>query len=160
MKINEIINTDHNSIKNSSVDFEVSGCVLIHENQFLILKRHKEKPFGGTWCLPAGKKEPSENPVDTLIREVNEEIGVSLKNKYLPKIGSFHIDLGNSCFIFHVFYHMVEEKPFLNINQLEHTHHDWISFNELEKHNLIISGVELLQICKNFFIERRILENF
>jgi 8-oxo-dGTP pyrophosphatase MutT (NUDIX family) len=89
MKINEIINTERSFIEISSIDFEVSGCVLIHENQFLILKRHKEKPFGGTWCLPAGKKEPRENPVDTLIREVHEEIGVDLKNKNLPKIESF-----------------------------------------------------------------------
>ena len=40
---------------------EVSGCFCVHKGRFLLLKRNLDKPQGGTWCLPAGKKEREES---------------------------------------------------------------------------------------------------
>ncbi|MBM3208367.1 MAG: NUDIX hydrolase [Chlamydiae bacterium] len=159
MKDNKVKITNSYVSHSNSIDFEVSGCVLIHENKFLVLQRNPQKPYGGTWCLPAGKKEAQESPIETLIRETKEEIGVCLKNQRLEKIGSFHIDIGSSCFLFHVYFHITEVKPQLEINTVEHTNHDWISFDELEKHDLIISGREVLNYCKTFLLKRFFFES-
>ncbi|MCK5024314.1 MAG: NUDIX domain-containing protein [Thermoplasmata archaeon] len=47
--------------------------MLNHEGQVLILRRKQE----GTWVLPKGKMEPGETLIQTALREVQEETGLS-----------------------------------------------------------------------------------
>lgn len=49
------------------------GVVLNHEGQVLILRRKQE----GTWVLPKGKMEPGETLIQTALREVQEETGLT-----------------------------------------------------------------------------------
>jgi 8-oxo-dGTP diphosphatase len=47
------------------------GCWLMH-------RRPANKHHGGLWEFPGGKVEPSEVPVESLIRELAEELGISV----------------------------------------------------------------------------------
>ncbi len=55
----------------------VSACALIDaDNRVLIAKRPAGKAMAGLWEFPGGKVEPGESPEQTLIRELQEELGV------------------------------------------------------------------------------------
>jgi 8-oxo-dGTP diphosphatase len=63
----------------------VTNCVLIRDNQVLMLK----KPRRGWWVAPGGKMEPGESVRDSCIREYREETGIYLKSPQLKGIFTF-----------------------------------------------------------------------
>lgn len=54
----------------------VAGLIVGDDGRVLITQRRPDQAFGGAWEFPGGKVEPGEAPVDALIRELREEIGV------------------------------------------------------------------------------------
>lgn len=57
----------------------VSAAALIDgEGRVLIAQRPAEKTLGGLWEFPGGKIEPGESPETALIRELKEELDVSV----------------------------------------------------------------------------------
>ena len=55
----------------------VAACALIDvDGRVLIAQRPPHKPMAGLWEFPGGKVEQGERPEDTLIRELNEELGI------------------------------------------------------------------------------------
>jgi len=56
----------------------VSACALIDaDNRILLAQRPEGKSMAGLWEFPGGKIEPGETPEDTIIRELQEELGVN-----------------------------------------------------------------------------------
>ena len=64
--------------KNFTPIVEVTACYIHFNNKFLFLHRAPETPQGYTWGIPAGKMEQGENPLQSIIREVSEEVGIIL----------------------------------------------------------------------------------
>lgn len=62
-----------------------SLCYLESNGKLLMLRRRKE-PFQGFWTAPGGKLEPLEEPRQTIIREIWEETGLTLKSPTLKMI--------------------------------------------------------------------------
>ncbi|PLX38635.1 MAG: 8-oxo-dGTP diphosphatase MutT [Hyphomicrobiales bacterium] len=57
----------------------VVACALIDsDGRVLIAQRPADKALGGLWEFPGGKLEPGERPEDSLIRELHEELGISV----------------------------------------------------------------------------------
>lgn len=64
--------------------YQPVGAILIssqHPGQVLLTRRSLE-PFNGLWCLPGGHLEVGEYKRDGILREVQEEIGVSFDPHY------------------------------------------------------------------------------
>ncbi len=58
----------------------VVACALIDaDNRVLIAQRPEGKALAGLWEFPGGKLEPDERPEDALIRELREELGITVK---------------------------------------------------------------------------------
>ncbi|MCO6188198.1 8-oxo-dGTP diphosphatase MutT [Rhizobium sp. L1K21] len=58
----------------------VAACALVDaDNRVLLAQRPEGKNLAGLWEFPGGKVEPGETPEETLIRELQEELGISTK---------------------------------------------------------------------------------
>ncbi|WP_423907561.1 (deoxy)nucleoside triphosphate pyrophosphohydrolase [Candidatus Spongiihabitans sp.] len=60
--------------------YVVVGVLRNPQGQLLVQQRLPGKPCAGQWEFPGGKVEKNESPQQALIRELNEELGVSIKN--------------------------------------------------------------------------------
>jgi len=58
----------------------VVACALIDaDGRVLIAQRPEGKGMAGLWEFPGGKVEAGESPEATLIRELDEELGIAVK---------------------------------------------------------------------------------
>ncbi|MEM1051240.1 MAG: (deoxy)nucleoside triphosphate pyrophosphohydrolase [Pseudomonadota bacterium] len=57
----------------------VAGALAGPKGTWLMHQRSLEKPHGGLWEFPGGKVEASEIPVEALIRELHEELGIVIQ---------------------------------------------------------------------------------
>ncbi len=65
----------------------VAACALIDaDNRILIAQRPEGKALAGLWEFPGGKVEPGERPEETLIRELMEELGITVKEACLAPL--------------------------------------------------------------------------
>jgi 8-oxo-dGTP diphosphatase len=65
----------------------VVACALTDtDGRVLIAQRPEGKRNGGLWEFPGGKMEPGETPEAALIREIREELGVSIRDKCLAPL--------------------------------------------------------------------------
>ena len=55
-----------------------SGCIFLSldTGRLCLQLRSDSSTYGGTWSFWGGKQEKNESPIQTLIRELNEEIGI------------------------------------------------------------------------------------
>lgn len=55
----------------------VAACALIDtDGRILLAQRPEGKTLAGLWEFPGGKVEPGETPEETLVRELEEELGI------------------------------------------------------------------------------------
>jgi 8-oxo-dGTP diphosphatase len=57
----------------------VAAALVDVDNRVLIAQRPKGKPLAELWEFPGGKIDGGERPEDALIRELSEELGVTVK---------------------------------------------------------------------------------
>ncbi|RTL62526.1 MAG: 8-oxo-dGTP diphosphatase MutT [Hyphomicrobiales bacterium] len=77
----------------------VAACALIDvDGRVLLAERPAGKSMAGLWEFPGGKVEPGESPEAALVRELDEELGITVAEKCLApftfashKYESFHL---------------------------------------------------------------------
>lgn len=60
--------------------------ILINDNKILLMRRKDTGFADGFYSMPAGKLEPKESVENAIIREVEEEININIKNETLKTI--------------------------------------------------------------------------
>ena len=65
----------------------VAACALVDaDGRVLVAQRPEGKALAGLWEFPGGKVEPGEGPEATLIRELDEELGITVKEACLAPL--------------------------------------------------------------------------
>ena len=57
--------------------FLAASVAIVREHDLLLIQRNKP-PSEGLWTLPGGRLAPGETPEDCAIREIREELGLTL----------------------------------------------------------------------------------
>ena len=119
------------------------------KNEFLMQKRSQEK--GGNWGVTGGHPKSGETPIEGIITEVKEELGIDISNNKIIEFNS-GCD-GVDC------YKMYYTKIDLDISELklqleELSEVKWFTIDELEKmmKNKILeqSQIDFFLKCKNY----------
>jgi 8-oxo-dGTP pyrophosphatase MutT (NUDIX family) len=125
----------------------VAGAFLLHDNKFLLLRRHPEKPYGLHWNLPAGKIEKEEDPKRGAQRELFEETGINIPLEKLNPIKVFYLKRGPLFIEFHVFESKLDSPPEVKLKLDENTEALWMSLEESKHLTLLGGGKEILDFC-------------
>ena len=65
----------------------VAACALVDaDGRVLIAERPAGRTMAGLWEFPGGKIEPGERPEETLIRELNEELAITVREACLAPL--------------------------------------------------------------------------
>ena len=57
----------------------VVGAAIVRDGRCLVAKRSPTMRAPGKWEFPGGKVEVGETPHDALVREISEELGVTIE---------------------------------------------------------------------------------
>jgi len=119
---------------------ELTTLCLIHEGDRYLLQDRVKADWKG-YTLPGGHVEPGESIVDSVIREMKEETGLTIRNPKLCGIKQFPIEGGR----YIVFLFRTEEFDGELISSEEGKMH-WVNKEELSKVNLVNDLRELLDV--------------
>ena len=70
----------------------VMGVLLNERHELLITKRSKDKPGAGKWECTAGSVLAGETGKEAILREIREEIGITIEPGNEEPIGCFYVD--------------------------------------------------------------------
>lgn len=109
--------------------------VLIEANGNFLLTRNWLG--SGKWSLPGGGQKKGESPIDTIVREAKEEVGVRLDRERLAKLGAGieKYFLGSRNYT--LYKTVYRNKPIITLNKKELTGYCWVSRDDVN--NLKVS---------------------
>lgn len=113
--------------------FVVCVALLNEQNHILLAQRPQGKDMAGLWEFPGGKLEQGETPEQALVRELNEELGITVQQENLiPLTFTSH-----QYKKFHLFMPLyICHKWLGGIRQKEHDNLSWVDINNITNYTL------------------------
>jgi len=130
----------------------VAGIIYNDKGEILITKRHeKDSPHKNLWEFPGGKVELSEQPIQALQRELEEELGIQVENIKIYDAVQYEYEKFVAFILFYKCKHK-GGKVKLNV----HTDYKWCKIEELpEVEFLPADFVVVKKITKEVRVEAR-----
>lgn len=114
---------------------EVAVAVIEYQQQYLLAFRHQRQHQGDRYEFVGGKVEAEEQPQTALIREVDEEIGLTLGMQQLRKLGRIEHDYGDKQVRLYIYQVSLSLDQYQQLAQrqygLEGQALTWVSHEEL-----------------------------
>lgn len=108
-----------------------SACAVIVKDREILLVQRNREPHKGTWMFPAGFVDFGEHPGDTVVREVEEEVGLRVENLTLLDVLQVEDDprsMGHFGFFFRV---EVKNWDIKNNDEEENSGIGWFDLDNL-----------------------------
>ena len=119
---------------------ELTVLCLIHKNGRYLLQDRIKNDWKG-YTLPGGHIEPGESIVDAVIREMQEETGLTIRHPHLCGVKQFPLEEGR----YIVFLFETEEFEG-DLRSSEEGTMYWIDERELSKVNLVEDFEDLIEV--------------
>ena len=116
------------------------GAVIIKEDKIALIKRGNE-PSKGKWTIPGGLVELAESPEQAVVREANEETGLTVDNPTLIDVVS-NVDLdenGKVKYHYVIIEYLVHVKEGTAQAASDAMELRWVPFEDVEDYNLTAS---------------------
>jgi len=123
----------------------LTNLCMVYDHDGNILVQNRTDPDWPGLCFPGGHVEPGESFVESVIREVWEETGLTIENPILCGTKQFQTD-DNERYVV-LFY---KTDCFSGeLRSSEEGEVFWISKNDLQNHTLSVDFMEMLQIFES-----------
>lgn len=110
----------------------VTAAVICRNGKILITQRPEGKAHAGFWEFPGGKLEDGEDPIASLHREIEEEIGVRIRIGEIIEV-VHHVYHNGTFLILAYLCELIEGE----IRHLEVADHCWIDPEQASQYNLL-----------------------
>lgn len=125
------------------------ACIDYRDGKIFIAKRQMVGDMGGRWEFPGGKIEEGEDLVTAVVREMQEEFGVTVSVGKKITSGSFtHRDKPCTLDVLEIkFPHDGMDQRFA---LTEHTDYKWADINEIPSLNFVDSDLSVYDAVKKW----------
>ncbi len=126
----------------------VSAAVLIDPDQnILVSERPLTKSWAGYWEFPGGKIELDETPEQALIRELREELGITVKPQHLTPLTFVSFDYAK----FHLLMPLYAVRQWQGVvNSKEAQALQWVSLEKLKKIQLLPADLPVIPVVERY----------
>ena len=134
---------------------EVSAGIIIADSKVLCFQKGKAKyPYlSFKYEFPDGKVEKGENPKDTLIRELKEEIDADFSGCNIERLCDTHTDYHDFSVLIHSFIIWTNE-PHYKLS--EHQNVKWMDVNDLDTLDWVQADIDIVKNIKEYFSNHQI----
>ncbi|MDY0244884.1 MAG: NUDIX domain-containing protein [Sphaerochaeta sp.] len=115
--------------------------ILVQDGKYLVAKRKGKGSIGGLWEFPGGKNRYTETEEETLIREFQEELGLSVSVG--PLVHSH--DFINKDTRYHLKAYLVSALPISHLDLLVHSEFRWVALQDLPSYDFAPSDQEIVK---------------
>lgn len=119
---------------------ELTSLCMVYRGEELLLQNRVKTDWRG-YCFPGGHVEPGESIVDSVIREMKEETGLTVTNLHLCGIKQFPIEGGR----YLVFFFKTDSFKGELASSEEGTV-EWISRAKLPRINKVSDFMDMLKV--------------
>lgn len=149
--------------KNQAIPDKKVGVAIIRDRkgQILIARRLPGGSMGGLWEFPGGKIEANETVIECIVREIQEELAVTVKvEDHLITIDhtykDFHVTLiAHLCSIVNTpggVAAIGNKEPIpIASSQIR-----WVKLSQMEEYNFPTANAEIITALKNFQQQRQL----
>jgi 8-oxo-dGTP diphosphatase len=123
-------------------------CILKKREQFLICSRPKGKEFAGWYEFPGGKVEKNEYLIESLKRELLEELSIKLNTKNMIFLQSYEIKRQNKKILLNFF---ITNKWSGRIKNLENQRIKWVDLKKIRESKILKSNKKIINTLSLFF---------
>ena len=120
---------------------DVVACILVKKNKILISTRPYPKIFHGYYEFPGGKVSSGEFFIESLYRELKEELDIELDLQKVIFLTNYSIKTRK---INLYFFHCTSWKG--KIRAKEGQKFKWVKLSDLKKYNLLRSNPKIIKI--------------
>lgn len=118
-------------------------AAIIRENNRVLLCQRKGGALAGKWEFPGGKLEEGETPEECLIREIEEELGISIAVGDIYQAVHTHYDHGDFLLIGYL-----AERIEGEITLRVHSNYAWVDLEHLDRYDLAEANVPIAKSLK------------
>lgn len=133
------------------------GALIVDDNQNVLLTQRAKEPYKGHWDIPGGFLELGEHPIEGIIREIQEELGIQINIERF--LGHFIGEYSEKDeFVLSIFYlvtaDVTKAKPQDDISAYK-----WFSIDKLPNNLSFTVNYSALQVLRDSFVMNSKLHN-
>lgn len=157
MQCSRILANNSDSFPGFKSKTDVSTIFVEVDKHVLLLKRSHKEDQPDTWCIPGGKKEGEEKPLEVLLRELKEETQIDLSQSHVEYYGHRYARIPGWDYLLHLFRINLQQRPTVVISSKEHSEYKWVSIYAIKFFPLIKGQDEAFDIVYQKHIWQKVI---